>query len=186
MDNAHGHPSPPATVPNRRQTIHTYHATRRSTSTGNRQQRLLRSRNARFPAKKLSITGLSARFSQLIRSGEEDQRKAATLLRNQENTVNKRHRSHESASTLSPSLGILEGIGNTLSGRDRVARKRKPIPIFQDTPERALLSRSPSISTASIQRAWPVSSTPQHNLTTFRTLCTTWVCAKSQAMLGRA
>lgn len=146
MDNAHGHPAPPATVPNRRQTIHTYHATPRSTSTGNRQQRLLRSRNARFPAKKLSITGLSARFSQLIRSGEEDQRKAATSLRNQENTVNKRHRSHESASTLSPSLGILEEIGNTLSGRDRVARKRKPIPIFQDTPERALLSRSPSIS----------------------------------------
>ena len=146
MDNAHGHPALPATVPNRRQTIHAYNATPRSTSTGNRQQRLLRSRNARFPAKKLSITGLGARFSQLMRTGEEDERRTATSLRNQENAVNKRHRTYESVSSLSPSLGILEEISNTFGGREKVARKRKPIPIFQDTPERALLSRSPSVS----------------------------------------
>ena len=103
-----------------------------------RQQRLLQNRNAKFPAKKLSISGLSNKLTQLIGNNDLPD-EAKSPPRNQENKL------HKSRSTgtigKKSSLRVLEGISNTARGR--ASRRRPEIPVYQDNPERPLLQSSP-------------------------------------------
>ena len=147
--NAHAHPlshpSPPQTLPARLRANRDHNADHASASPSAHQQRLLRTRNARFPAKKLSISSLSSRFSQLIKANDTPLPESSAP-RNQENTVYRPHRDYPSASLSGHSFGILEEITNSISGRNKTQQKRQAIPIFQDTPERALLEASPYVS----------------------------------------
>ncbi|KAK5942629.1 hypothetical protein PMZ80_005194 [Knufia obscura] len=103
-----------------------------------RQQRLLQQRNARFPAKKLSISSLSSKLTQLVGNNDHSD-EAKPPSRNQENKL------HKSRSTgtigKKSSLSILDEISNTT--RSRASRKRPEIPIYQDNPVRPLLQSSP-------------------------------------------
>lgn len=104
-----------------------------------RQQKLLQSRNARFPAKKLSISGLSSKLSQLINNNEQSDR-APSPTRNQENRLHK----SRSAGTIGrrTGLGILNEISNTTKGRS-TGRRHQEVSIYEDNPSRPLLQTSP-------------------------------------------
>ena len=106
-----------------------------------RQQRLLQNRNARFPAKKLSISSLSSKLTQLI--GKTDSfEEPAKPSRNQENRLHK----SRSTGTIGRrgGLGILEEISSTARGRN--SRQHPNIPIYEDNPARPLLETSPPTS----------------------------------------
>lgn len=108
-----------------------------------RQQKLLSNRNARFPAKKLSITGLSNKLSQLVGNNE---RLSESKTSPREGEGNGKLHKSKSTGTIGKrsSLGILEEISNTT--QDRSARRRADIPIYQDHPERPILQSSPFTS----------------------------------------
>ena len=151
MDNAHAHPPPPrpspaTTLPRRVHPKRDHDAQPGSASPSTRQQRLLRTRNAKFPAKKLSISSLSSRFSQLIKSNDPQPEAQSPAPRNHENTAYGTHRDYALSSHSATTFGILEEISNSISSRTKTQHKRQPIPIFQDTPERGLLEESPYVS----------------------------------------
>lgn len=108
-----------------------------------RQQRLLQNRNTRFPAKKLSISGISNKLTQLI-SNNEHAVETSTWFRDQEN--NRHHNRNNSTLGRKGGLSILEEISNT--ARNRSIRRRADIHIYQDTPERPLLQSSPYIASS--------------------------------------
>ncbi|RMD41005.1 hypothetical protein DV735_g4109, partial [Chaetothyriales sp. CBS 134920] len=141
MDSGHSHPSsvqaafhkstPPILSPED------------GTTPPSRQQRLLRARNARFAAKRISISGISARFSDMIKPSEDRGRLQPLGSRNQENESCTRRRPVEPATqSASSPLGILGELSSSASGRLRPRQKRLPIPIFQDTAEGSLPNRS--------------------------------------------
>lgn len=108
-----------------------------------RQQRLLTSRNARFPAKKLSLSTISSKLTQIAgpdpnRTNESNT--ANTLPRRQENRLVK-SRSTGTVGRRSGiySFNILGEISNTT--RHRPLRSSE-IPIFEDDPHRPLLEES--------------------------------------------
>ncbi|KAK5070253.1 hypothetical protein LTR64_002092 [Lithohypha guttulata] len=103
-----------------------------------RQQRLLQTRNARFPAKKLSISSLSSKLTQLIGNNEQSEGPASPA-RNKENRLHK----SKSTGTIGKrgGLGILDEISNATRGRS--IRRHRDISIYQDHPERPLLETSP-------------------------------------------
>lgn len=103
-----------------------------------RQQKLLQSRNARFPAKKLSISGLSSKLTQLI--GNNDHADGAVSpTRNQENKLHK----SRSTGTIGrrTGLGILDEISNSTKARS--GRRQPEVLIYEDNPSRPLLQTSP-------------------------------------------
>ena len=167
MDHAHGHPrsrpSPAATrtLPTRVRPDRDQHADPEYASPSARQQRLLRTGTAKFPAKKLSISSLSSRFSQLVKANDSPPRAYSPAPRNRENAVYRTHRDRPSASLSASSLGILEEVTNAISGRGKTHQKRKPIPLFEDTPERGLLEASPHASSSPYGNASSLVSSPQ-------------------------
>lgn len=107
-----------------------------------RQQKLLNSRNARFPAKKLSITGLGNKLSQLISNNDKSDTRNAPS-RDQENSKLHKSRSTGTIGKRS-SLGVLEEISSI--GRSHSARRREEIPIYQDHAEPPPPQSSPFVS----------------------------------------
>lgn len=115
-------------------------------SPSNRQQRLLRLRNDRFPAKSLPSHGFNSRLSGLTRRIEEDSADTPPPPRTQENIALPKPRLYGNHFYSTSSIRILEEISNSIKSSSSGARardRRAPIPIFQDTPERALLDSSP-------------------------------------------
>lgn len=153
MDHAHAHPpsrraSPiPATLPSRLRPSRDQDVDHLSASPSTHQQQLLHTQNARFPAKKLSISSLSSRFSQLIKSNDQPAQAQSPTPTNQENNaiVYRPHRDYGHSHSTS-SLGILEEITNSIGVHSKSHNKRAPIPIFQDSPHRGLLEESPYAS----------------------------------------
>lgn len=152
MDSAHvpSAPSPPrrdsthASVPNASRASPTLSSDLFSPATSpSRQQRLLQNRNARFPAKKLSISGLSNKLTQLVGAHDLTE-EAKTPPKNQENKL------HKSRSTgtirKKSSLAVLEEVSNTTRGR--ASHRRPGIPVYQDNPQRPLLQSSPSAASS--------------------------------------
>lgn len=107
-----------------------------------RQQKLLNNRHARFPAKKLSITGLGNKLSQLINNNEKSDTKSGPS-RGQENSKLYKSRSTGTIGKKG-SLGVLEEIPSV--GRSYSARRREEIPIYQDHADQPLLQSSPFVS----------------------------------------
>ncbi|KAJ9650636.1 hypothetical protein H2198_010058 [Neophaeococcomyces mojaviensis] len=103
-----------------------------------RQQRLLQNRNARFPAKKLSLSGLSSKLTQLIGNGE-NANEFDGPSRDQENKLHK----SRSTGTIGKrsSLGILGEISNT--ARSHSLRRRTDFAIHQDNTEEPCWQSSP-------------------------------------------
>lgn len=97
-----------------------------------RKQKLLSTRNARFPGKRLSLTGISNKFNQLIAKNEQPST-IAPSSRHQENTT--LHKS-KSTGTIEKrgSLGILNE--QTHPGKSQSLRRREEIPIYQDHIEK--------------------------------------------------
>lgn len=107
-----------------------------------RQQRLLNNRHARFPAKKLSITSLGNKLSQLVSNNEKPDAKD-TASKGQENSKLHKSRSTGTIGKRS-SLKVLEEISSI--GRSYSARRREDIPIYQDHADQPLLQSSPFVS----------------------------------------
>ncbi|KAI1619869.1 hypothetical protein EDD37DRAFT_654429 [Exophiala viscosa] len=145
MDDAHAHPRSP---------VHTLQRTRpRSTTALNtldqctsnttpksaphsRQQRLLHTRNAKFPGQRLSVNGITIPFPRLVRSVENDshhQYPTSRLAKQEDDGVQPEN--SRDLSTPSPRSSILNEITNSgycLRGLQR----RGPIPVFQDSQDK--------------------------------------------------
>lgn len=96
-----------------------------------RRQRLLNNRHAHFPGKKLSLTGISNKFNQLIGKNEQSSNTTAPS-RGQENTTLQKSKSTGTIGKRG-SLGILEE--HNYPGRSQSLRQREDIPIYQDHAE---------------------------------------------------
>ena len=106
-------------------------------------QRRLQLRNAGFRGTQLSTHNISKKFSRLFHGNEEPQSAPApgrTTNQSHENTTPVR-RNIKSSRSYQSSLGILNEITNSTRNR-----YRKPVPIFEDNPERPLLEDSPAAS----------------------------------------
>jgi hypothetical protein len=126
----------------------------------NRQQRLLRLRNDRFPARSLPTHDFNSRLIGLSPTPEED-RESSPPSRNQENIAFPKPRLYGKHYHSTSSLGIFGEISNSIKNSSLGARtrdKRGPVPIFQDTPERALLDPSPYSSPLQNQTSSPSDS----------------------------
>ncbi|RMZ90640.1 hypothetical protein DV736_g2119, partial [Chaetothyriales sp. CBS 134916] len=126
-----------------------------------RQQRLLRARNARFSAKRISISGISARFSDMIKTNEDKGQSQTTGKRNQENVSSTKRKNPDPVAHSASSLGILDEISNSTSSRVQSLQKPASIPIFLDAVEGSLPQHSPYTSPTVYQDASsPVCSQP--------------------------
>lgn len=108
-----------------------------------RQQRLLRMRNDRFPVKTLPVHSFNPRS----RSAEDDSKDSSPPTRSPESIAVSKPRLYQKNFHSTSSLSILQEISNSIRSSSlgvRAIDKRHPIPIFQDTPERALLDPSPN------------------------------------------
>ncbi|ETN37887.1 uncharacterized protein HMPREF1541_07510 [Cyphellophora europaea CBS 101466] len=115
-----------------------------------RQQRLLRLRNDRFPAKPAHTACLNPRRSNLNRTTDDHSGGSSPPTRSQENIALPKPRRHGKGLHPTSSISILEEISNSIRSKSLGSHSdndtRKPIPIFQDTPERPLLGPSPYTS----------------------------------------
>ncbi|KAL2415420.1 hypothetical protein ABEF95_006060 [Exophiala dermatitidis] len=142
MEDAHAHPLSP---------VNTIHTRSRSSTTltlrdhpssnttpksvpHTRQQRILQTRNARFPAQRLSVNGITVPFPHLIRSVENDTYFSAPRLTKREENGLDPEKSSDLTST-SPRSSILNEITNSGAYRVRGVHRRAPIPVFQDSTE---------------------------------------------------
>lgn len=152
----HGHPTtrrlsdPPSqqSSTQRRQGFHTttlahFTPSPQHESRVNVHQRRLQLRNSAFGTTQLSAQRLGARFSKIFH-GNEEPSSAPPRDRQQENRTPNRAslRNTQSSHSLRSSLGILSEISN--STHVPSLRKRAPVPIYEDNPERPLLERSPA------------------------------------------
>lgn len=146
MDDAHAHPLLPAhtihtrtrssTALNLREQQHPSpsHATPKSLP-HTRQQRLLHTRNSRFPAQRLSVNGMTVPFPHIIRSVDNDTAyfSGPRFTKREENGPDS-DKPPDVTST-SPRSSILHEITSSGAYRVRGIQRRAPIPVFQDPSE---------------------------------------------------
>ncbi|EXJ85798.1 hypothetical protein A1O1_06166 [Capronia coronata CBS 617.96] len=146
MDDAHAHPLSPVNTIHTRSRSTTVlilrdqppssaHATPKSVP-HTRQQRILQTRNARFPAQRLSVNSMTVPFPHLIRSAENDTSyfSVPRMTKREENGIDL-ERASDLIST-SPRSSILNEITNSGAYRIRGIQRRAPIPVFQDAPDK--------------------------------------------------
>jgi len=131
MDSHHAHPtsSPANTIHARSRSVNTI-AWRDSgtpatpnSAPPTRQQRILRTRHARFSAQNLSINGIGLPYTQLTRTNENETKG--------NNSSGRKIELHNP----SPTSTILNEITNSSVYRHRSLQNRPPIPVFQDTAQ---------------------------------------------------
>ncbi|RMZ85429.1 hypothetical protein DV737_g751, partial [Chaetothyriales sp. CBS 132003] len=122
-------------------------------------------------AKRISISGISARFSDMIKTNEDRGRSQPPGKRSRENTSPTKRKTLDPVAHSASSLGLLQEISHSASGRVKSYQKRASIPIFQDTVEESLPQYSPYASPTVYQDAsspacsQPASDSLRHSFT---------------------